>query len=52
MAIQFMSAMALTRPDYMSVLFHERVGNVMLIACALWMFTGVMIMKKMIDFKI
>jgi tight adherence protein B len=47
-----MGAMELARPDYISILFRERIGNVLLIGCGLWMLTGVLIMKKMINFKI
>lgn len=42
----------LTTPDYMTLLFTERLGNLMLGACCLLMFTGVMVMRKMINFDI
>lgn len=42
----------LTTPDYMTLLFTERLGNLLLGACALLMFTGVMVMRKMINFDI
>jgi tight adherence protein B len=35
----------------MSVLFTEKVGNIMLIGSALWMLVGVLVMRKMINFK-
>jgi tight adherence protein B len=38
-------------PDYIRTLFTERVGNLMLVGCVLWMSTGVFVMKKMISFK-
>jgi tight adherence protein B len=41
----------LTTPAYINVLFTERLGNIMLLACAFWMSIGVLIMKKMINFK-
>ena len=41
----------LTTPDYISLLFTERLGNLMLIICAMWMACGVFVMKKMINFK-
>ena len=41
----------ITTPDYIRLLFTERVGNLMLAACAFWMSCGVMVMKKMINFK-
>ncbi len=40
----------LTSPDYILLLFTERLGNVMLLGCAFWMFCGVMVMRKMINF--
>lgn len=41
----------ITSPDYMTTLFTERAGNVMLICSGLWMSLGVFVMKKMINFK-
>jgi tight adherence protein B len=41
----------LTTPDYIKLLFTERMGNIMLAACAIWMGTGIAVMKKMISFK-
>jgi tight adherence protein B len=40
----------LATPDYMTLLWTEKIGNVMLIASALWMLTGVLVMRKMINF--
>ncbi|MCC2111373.1 MAG: type II secretion system F family protein [Hyphomicrobiales bacterium] len=40
----------LTSPDYILLLFTERLGNVMLLGCAFWMFCGIMVMRKMINF--
>ncbi|MEM1289397.1 MAG: type II secretion system F family protein [Pseudomonadota bacterium] len=40
----------LSTPDYIALLFTEQLGNVMLGACALLMLTGVLIMRKMINF--
>ncbi len=42
----------LTSPEYISLLFTTTLGNVTLAGCALWMFTGVMVMRKMINFDI
>ena len=39
-----------TSPDYISILFTELIGNVVLVGCALWMTIGVLVMKKMIAF--
>ncbi len=40
----------LTSPDYISLLFNEKLGNVMLMASAVWMLLGVLVMRKMINF--
>jgi tight adherence protein B len=41
----------LTAPEYISVLFNTRTGNFALLGCGLWMLTGVLMMRKMINFK-
>jgi len=41
----------LTTPDYISALFTERVGNLLLFGCAIWMSLGIVVMRKMINFK-
>ena len=43
-------AMFFTSPDYISILWHDKLGNVMLIGSAIWMFIGVLVMRKMINF--
>jgi len=40
-----------TTPAYISLLFTERVGNLLLAFCVFWMGLGIMVMKKMINFK-
>jgi tight adherence protein B len=40
----------LTSPDYIMTLFTEQVGNVILIASAIWMGIGVFVMRRMINF--
>lgn len=40
-----------TTPAYIDLLFTERVGNLMLGGCVLWMAAGIAVMKKMISFK-
>jgi tight adherence protein B len=40
-----------TTPSYIELLFTERLGNIMLVACAFWMSVGILVMKKMINFK-
>ena len=39
-----------TSPDYIALLFTTLVGNVILVCCGLWMFFGIMVMRKMINF--
>jgi tight adherence protein B len=46
MGIVYMSA-----PAYISMLFTERMGNIMLVGCVVWMTIGILVMKKMISFK-
>jgi len=40
----------LSSPDYIELLWTSQTGRLMLAGCALWMFVGVMVMKKMINF--
>jgi tight adherence protein B len=40
----------ITTPDYIALLWTERVGQFMLVCCAAWMLLGVLVMKKMINF--
>jgi tight adherence protein B len=40
----------LTSPDYILLLFQTTMGNIVLGVCGLWMFIGVMVMRKMINF--
>lgn len=46
-----MAIVYLTTPKYISLLFSERVGNLMLAGCVIWMGIGIMVMRKMINFK-
>jgi tight adherence protein B len=46
-----MVMLRLTAPDYVEPLFGTRTGNLALLGCALWMTTGVLMMRKMINFK-
>lgn len=41
----------LSTPTYIETLFSERMGNLMLLGCAVWMTIGIFVMKKMISFK-
>jgi tight adherence protein B len=45
-----MTLVWLTSPAYIELLFTAPIGRMMLAACAFWMFIGVMVMKKMINF--
>jgi len=40
----------ITTPDYIGILFHEKLGNIMLIASGVWMLIGILLMRKMINF--
>ena len=39
-----------TSPDYISLLWNEKLGNMMLIVSAVWMLIGILVMRKMINF--
>jgi len=45
-----MTLVSITSPQYMTVLFTEPLGHVMLAGCAVWMLMGVLVMRKMINF--
>ncbi len=40
----------LTSPDYISLLWEEQIGHIMLIGSAFWMLCGILVMRKMINF--
>jgi tight adherence protein B len=40
----------LSTPDYIALLWTHQTGQLMLVACLLWMTIGVLVMKKMINF--
>jgi len=44
------TAMFFTSPDYILILWHDKLGNVMLIFSAIWMIIGIVVMRKMINF--
>ncbi|MBV9558378.1 MAG: type II secretion system F family protein [Pseudolabrys sp.] len=48
--IAVMTLVYITSPQYISLLWTEPFGRLMLAASACWMFLGVMVMKKMINF--
>jgi tight adherence protein B len=41
----------MTSPQYIDLLFTERMGNIMLACCVVWMTVGTLVMRKMISFK-
>lgn len=46
-----MGTVYLTSPDYISLLWTEEVGKIVLVACGIWMLIGVFVMRKMINFE-
>lgn len=42
--------LSLTSPDYVGLLFSEFLGNLILAGCAVWMISGVIVMRNMIRF--
>ena len=48
--IVVMGLVWITSPQYISILWIEPLGRLMLAGSAFWMFCGVMVMKKMINF--
>ncbi len=45
-----MGAMTVLNPEYLNPLFDTSIGHIMLVGSCVWMFTGVMVMRKMINF--
>ncbi|HEY8253802.1 MAG TPA: type II secretion system F family protein [Rhizomicrobium sp.] len=50
--VAVMGLVYLTTPNYIMKLFTEKSGNLMLAVCVIWMSVGIMVMRKMINFKI
>jgi tight adherence protein B len=48
--VAVMTLVYITSPQYISLLFTEPLGHVMLAGSAIWMLIGVLVMKKMINF--
>ncbi|MBI3678144.1 MAG: type II secretion system F family protein [Proteobacteria bacterium] len=46
-----MTLVYLSTPGYIATLFTEKLGNLMLAGCVVWMGVGIFVMKKMISFK-
>jgi tight adherence protein B len=47
-----MGALTVLNPEYLNPLFNTSTGNIMLVGCGTWMLTGVLVMRKMINFEI
>lgn len=47
-----MGALTVLNPNYLNPLFSTSTGNIMLVGCGMWMLTGVLVMRKMINFEI
>lgn len=47
-----MAALSVLNPAYLNPLFNTTIGNIMLGTCAVWMLTGILVMRKMINFEI
>jgi tight adherence protein B len=45
-------ALALVSPDYVGLLFSERIGNVLIVGGLVWMALGVFVMHQMINFDL
>jgi len=48
--IVVMGLVYFTSPSYIELLWTEQLGRIMLACCAVWMFIGIMVMRKMINF--
>ncbi|MGA8651736.1 MAG: type II secretion system F family protein [Xanthobacteraceae bacterium] len=48
--IAVMILVYITSPQYMSLLWTEPLGRMMIVACAVWMSIGIFVMRKMINF--
>jgi tight adherence protein B len=46
-----MGMVYMSSPNYIKLLFTERMGNIMLVGCVVWMTIGILVMRKMISFK-
>ncbi|MEM9013842.1 MAG: type II secretion system F family protein [Pseudomonadota bacterium] len=47
-----MGAVKMASPDYLTPLFATQMGNFILIGSGLWMCTGILVMRKMIQIKV
>ncbi len=47
-----MGGMTLLNPSYLNPLWETKIGNLLVVGSAVWMLMGVLIMRKMINFRI
>jgi tight adherence protein B len=45
-----MALVYFTSPGYIALLWTEQLGRIMIACCGIWMFIGIMVMRKMINF--
>jgi tight adherence protein B len=45
-----MGALTVLNPEYLNPLWNTTIGNILVVGSGLWMLTGVLIMRKMINF--
>ena len=50
LSVVVMILVYITSPNYIELLWTEQLGRMMMGGCAVWMFIGVMVMRKMINF--
>jgi tight adherence protein B len=50
--ILLLGGLSFINPEYLAPLFSTNMGNLCLVASGLWMFLGVLVMRKMINFEI
>ena len=51
MPVGVMLSVYMTSPEYIALLWQEKMGNMMMMAGGFWMFLGILMMRKMINFK-
>jgi tight adherence protein B len=47
-----MGGMQFLNPGYLDPLWNTKTGNILVGISAVWMLTGILVMRKMINFKI
>jgi tight adherence protein B len=50
--LAIMGIMSFTSPEYVEILWTDKIGKMMLMGSGVWMLMGVLVMRKMINFKI